>query len=383
MNIPFIPITTIGYFLALLALPMPLTAADNGKLVIVLDASNSMWGQTHGSHKITQARLGLETLLAQQPAQAAIGLITYGNRYKSDCHDISIAAKPGEQDIPSLLQHINGIAPYGRSPISASLEQAAALLGGEGNILLVSDGPESCQGDPCMTASRLKAEYPAMQIHVLSFGDALEPSPLHCLADSTGGQFALISEVSQLAQQLLPAAATPPATRQNTAVTDNTPATLTLSVGASGSDKNLTASYLIYTDTGEHVASLTARTEANQVLVPGKYQVNVLWRTTKQQTTLELAPGQNLSHHFDLGLMGKLYLAAVDAQQQPVEASYTLYSPKGDYLTEHLLKTQVSDTLPIGTYRIKANLGNESQETQLDINPSSEAVHTFQFRQGQ
>ncbi|MGB3916901.1 MAG: VWA domain-containing protein [Thiothrix litoralis] len=378
----FTKITTAGYLLALLTLPTTLVAADNGKLVIVLDASNSMWGQTNGFHKITQARLGLEALLAQQPAHAAIGLMTYGNRYKSDCNDISVVATPGEQDIPSLIQHINGIAPYGRSPISAALEQAANLLNGEGNIVLVSDGPESCQGDPCATAARLKADNPAVQIHVLSFENVASETSLHCLADNTGGHFALIGDASQLAQQLLPAPAPLPAP-ESTAGADNTPATLTLSASASGSDNNLTASYLIYTDKGEHVASLTARTEASQVLPPGKYQINVLWRTTKQQTTLELTPGQTLSQHFDLGVMGKLRLEALNAQQQPVDASFTLYSPTGDYLAEHLLKAQISDTLPIGTYRIKANLGAESQETQLAINPTGETVHTFQFRQAQ
>lgn len=120
---------------------LPLTPASAAeKLVIVLDASNSMWGQINSTPKVTLARNGLETLLAQQPAQAPIGLLAYGNRRKSDCTDINVIARPGERDMPSLLQTINGIAPYGRSPISAALEQAAGLLASTGNILLVSDG---------------------------------------------------------------------------------------------------------------------------------------------------------------------------------------------------------------------------------------------------
>ena len=363
-----------------------LAAADNSKLVIVLDASNSMWGQINGSHKIIQARLGLETLLAQQPERAAIGLVTYGNRDKSSCNDISIVAKPGEQTIPSLLKHIHGINPYGRSPISAALEQAANLLeGGSGNILLVSDGPERCQGDPCATAARLKAANPGMRIHVLSFAHGT--SSLSCLADNTGGKFALIANADQLAQQLLPSTtqlSPPPKPKAESPVAvDNTPATLSLSASASGSTENLIASYLIYTDQGNYVTSLTARSEATQALPPGKYRINLLWRTTKQQAILDLKPGQTFSHHFDLGPMGKLRLEALDAQQQPVEARFTLYSPAGDYLAEHLLKSQISDTLPIGTYRIKASVGNESQASLVEVTATQETVQTFHFRQGQ
>lgn len=379
MDVKFIRmIATAGLLLAALLLPLSLVAADTSKLVIVLDASNSMWGQANGSHKITLARAGLETLLAQQPANASVGLVTYGNRHKSDCTDISTLASPGEQDMPSLLQHINGIAPYGRSPISAALEQAVNLLEGVGNILLVSDGPESCQGDPCATAKRLKAANPSVQIHVLSFEDT-DTNSLRCLAENSGGQFALIGDANQLAQQLLPATAALQ-TADSAMATDSTPATLKLSAGASGGGEALMASYLIYTEQGDHVASLTARTEVDQPIPPGKYQIHMLWRTTKLEATLELAPGQTLSHHFDLGPMGKLRLEALDAQQQPLDANFTLYSPTGDYLAGHLLKSQVSDTLPVGIYRIKANVGDESQESQLEVTANTETAHTFQFR---
>lgn len=368
------------FALASLLLPLPLWAADSGKLVIVLDASNSMWGQVDSTHKVLLARSGLETLLAQQPADAAIGLVTYGNHHKSDCNDVSVVAKPGERDTPTLLQTINGIAPYGRSPISAALEQATRLLDGTGNILLVSDGPESCQANPCVTAAHLRAAHPDLRIHVLSFEDKQDSNSLRCVAEEGAGQFALIQDVSQLAAQLSQASTPTAAPDQRPAVADNTPGTLHLSAGASGSTDKLPASFLIYTASGDHVASFTARTEASQPVPPGDYRVNLLWRTTRLEQTLHVAAGQTVTQHFDLGTMGKLRLSAQDAQQQPVEANFTLYSPAGDYLAGHLLKAQVRDTLPVGTYRIKANLGDESQETQLEVSADSEVAHVFQFR---
>lgn len=289
MSKPIINRLKIRWFaLASLLLPLPLWAADSGKLVIVLDASNSMWGQVDSTHKVLLARSGLETLLAQQPADAAIGLVTYGNHHKSDCNDVSVVAKPGERDTPTLLQTINGIAPYGRSPISAALEQATRLLDGTGNILLVSDGPESCQANPCVTAAHLRTAHPDLRIHVLSFEDKQDSNSLRCVAEEGAGQFALIQDVNQLAAQLSQASTPTAAPDQRPAVADNTPGTLHLSAGASGS---------------------TARTEASQPVPPGDYRVNLLWRTTRLEQTLHVAAGQTVTQHFDLGTMGKLRLS--------------------------------------------------------------------------
>lgn len=371
------------YTVVILAL-MPLTPATAAeKLVIVLDASNSMWGQINATPKVTLARNGLETLLAQQPAQAPIGLLAYGNRRKSDCTDINVIARPGERDMPSLLQAINGIAPYGRSPISAALEQAAGLLAGTGNILLVSDGPESCDGDPCATAKHLKADNPGLRIHVLSFRGSSNNS-LHCLAENSGGQFALMQDAGQLAGQLLmQASATTngeaPKSGKADAPVDSTPGNLRLSAGAAGSTESLPASFLIYTADGDHVASFTARTEVSQPLPPGEYQVNMLWQADKQVQNIQVKPGLTLDQRFNLGFLGKLRLEAQNARQQAVDANFTLYSPTGEYLTEHLFKSRTSDILPSGTYRIKASIGDESQEARLDVTADAETTHVFQF----
>lgn len=364
---------------ALCAFPVSLMA-KTAETIVVLDASNSMWGQVDGAHKVTLARAGLADLLSQQANQNHTGLVTYGNQRKSDCADISIVARPGELDTPSLLQQINTIRPYGRSPISDALQQAAGLLAENGSILLVSDGPESCEGNPCAVASQLKAARPALQIHVLSFQDNGDAS-LRCVAENTGGRFQLIQDAAQLAAVLFSPNA--PASEKSATPAksvDNTPGILKLSAGASGDDNNLPASFLIYNRDGDHVASFTSRTEITQTLPPGDYQASMLWRSTKLTQKLTLAPGQTIDHRFDLGDMGTLRLEALDAQQQPVDANFTLYAPDGDYLGEYLLKPRVDELLPAGTYRIKANAGAESQETRLEVSANQETSHAFRFR---
>lgn len=369
---------TISFVIAIMAgaTPVhPLAAGPTG-LVIVLDASNSMWGKAGDTHKIVLARNGLHTLLMQQPETSAIGLVTYGNHRKSACNDINVIASPGEMDAPALSQKINSIAPYGRSPISAALGQAANLLDGSGDILLVSDGPESCGGDPCATAEHLKTTHPDIHIHVLSLQDT-ENSSLRCLAETSGGRFARIQDAGQFAGQLRQTLQT---TEQTHATPpDKTSGILRLSAGANGHETNLPASFLIYSGDGDYITEFTARTEASQPLPPGDYQVSMLWKTIKQVKTIHINPGQTIDQHFDLGPMGTLLLEAQGSQQQAVDANFTLYSPADDYLSGHLFKSKISDTLPIGSYRIKASFGKETQEARLEVTADAETSHTFQF----
>ena len=57
-------------------------------LLLILDASGSMWQKVEGEFKIVVARKVLKGLLGELPADSKVGLIAYGHRKKSDCADI-------------------------------------------------------------------------------------------------------------------------------------------------------------------------------------------------------------------------------------------------------------------------------------------------------
>lgn len=362
---------------SLLAFPTLATANDN--LIIVLDASNSMWGKINDKHKIELARSSLATLLDKQPENASIGLIAYGNQRKSDCHDINVLAKPGENTPSDLLKQATGIMPLGRSPISAAIQQAASR---GNNILLISDGQESCDADPCATVKELKDKNPALRIQVLGFRDD-QDSQLKCIAANSGGSFAIASNTPAVTNLLnsLPAQET----ATNTAADDkssttSTPATLQLSIGASNDPENLPASFLIYDTEDRHITNFTAQTQVSHSIPAGTYRVDALWGEIKHTQTLTLAPGKTTSYRFDLGPTGKLSLQAQDAQQKPVDANFTFYSANGNYFSDRLLKSQIKEKLPIGSYRIKASVGEQSQESTVEITATAETSHTFTFK---
>ena len=61
--------------IALFLLCLPNLAAADGRTIIVLDASGSMWGQIDGKPKLEIAREALAEVLKTIPAETELGLI--------------------------------------------------------------------------------------------------------------------------------------------------------------------------------------------------------------------------------------------------------------------------------------------------------------------
>ena len=146
-------------------------AAD--KTMIVLDASGSMWGQIDGRSKIDIARETLGTVLKSVPVGTELGLMVYGHREKGSCSDIELAVPPGAGTEGAITAFVNGINPKGKTPLSQSVEQAADILKyteEKATVVLVTDGLETCEADPCALASALEKKGVDFTTHVVGFG---------------------------------------------------------------------------------------------------------------------------------------------------------------------------------------------------------------------
>ncbi|MBN7818276.1 vWA domain-containing protein [Bowmanella yangjiangensis] len=175
----------------------PLAFADDkppleAPTAIVIDVSNSMWGQVQGTAKIDSARSALQRMLEDWPQNRPLSLWAYGHRVKSSCDDIEQIASPGEPNSAALQDKINRLTPKGRTPLTAAVEQAASAMQGQGGtVILLTDGIESCERDPCTLAATLKAQGIEFTAHVVGFDIQKEAdkAQLSCLASSTGGRY--------------------------------------------------------------------------------------------------------------------------------------------------------------------------------------------------
>ncbi|MBV7410056.1 VWA domain-containing protein [Maritimibacter sp. DP1N21-5] len=188
-------------------------ATERPQAILVLDASGSMWGQIDGVNKIVIARDVVTNLLGTLPEDQALGLVAYGHRTKGDCGDIELLAEPGA-DRAAIADAVNALNPKGKTPLSAAVVQAAeALKYSEeaATVILVSDGIETCDFDPCEVGRQLETTGVNFTAHVIGFdvADAETRAQLQCLADETGGSFRTASDAGELAQALTEVATAP------------------------------------------------------------------------------------------------------------------------------------------------------------------------------
>ena len=162
--------------------------------LLILDASGSMWGQVEGETKIVAARKAVDTILARWKPGDRLGLMAYGHRSKGDCRDIELVVPVGPVDAEAIRGAVQRLNPRGKTPISASLRQAAGILKHTENkatVILVSDGIETCDPDPCIAAAELKKTGIGFTAHVVGFDitDPLARTQLQCIARATGGVY--------------------------------------------------------------------------------------------------------------------------------------------------------------------------------------------------
>ena len=178
-----------------------------GDVMIVFDASNSMWGQIDGVAKIEIAREVMGDLLADWDPDTNIGLIAYGHRRADDCSDIETIIPPGPLDANAFTAAVNSLTPRGRTPLTDAVEQAARVLSyrdNPGTVILISDGIESCDRDPCAAARLLEENGINFTAHVIGFGLQADQdtTTLSCLANETGGLFLTADNAAELGAAL-------------------------------------------------------------------------------------------------------------------------------------------------------------------------------------
>jgi Ca-activated chloride channel family protein len=192
--------------LSMAMVPAGTPAGDGPRaILLILDCSGSMWGKVDGQPKITLARQVTRELMAEIPSTVKVGLMAYGHRRKGDCQDIELIGGPGSP-VPSLDLAASGLTARGKTPITESLVKAGELLAsldGENTLVLVSDGLETCGGDPCRTAGTLRAGNAALVIHVVGFDvSQSEAAQLRCIADNGGGRYFQAGNLAELKRAL-------------------------------------------------------------------------------------------------------------------------------------------------------------------------------------
>jgi len=302
---PLIPVRRLLFifalsFLAFAAQAQQKPAAD---LLLILDASGSMWGRAGGEIKIATARKVLKDLASQLPAASQVGLVAYGHRSEGDCADIETVVPMGPLNAANLVGKVEAINPKGKTPLTQSIDHALAAAKGRDKpttIVLLSDGLETCSGNPCAVVRKAKESGVNFLLHVIGFDLGKENvAPLECAAQAGGGFYFPAANASELSAAL----------EQAVAVTEEAGASV-LSVKAvlNGQLKDVSIG-VIDTHTGKQIAGgrtyEAAETNPRLLRLPsGTYdvQVRALGLTGDPQQNFKgvtLAKGQTVERIVD------------------------------------------------------------------------------------
>jgi Ca-activated chloride channel family protein len=195
----------------------PQDAPPAAQSMLVLDASGSMWGRIGGKPKIEIAREAVASMLEDWPAQQQLGLMVYGHRSKGDCADIELLKAPAAVDKADFQKAVNALQPKGMTPLTAAVRLAAEQLKfseQKATVILVSDGEETCQADPCALGQELEKLGVDFTAHVVGFDidkNAKAKAQLQCLARSTGGRYLDARDAGELNKALREVAQAPAA----------------------------------------------------------------------------------------------------------------------------------------------------------------------------
>ena len=210
------PLVTAGLAALTLSLAAPTLAQERQNTILVLDASGSMWGQIDGVNKITIAREVVADILSDFSADQNLGFVTYGHRERGQCSDIETVVAPAPGTADEIARIVNELNPRGMTPMTdAVIAAAQALRHTEqaATVILVSDGIETCNPDPCAAARALEAAGVDFTAHVIGFdvrGEAEALMQMQCIAEETGGRFLTADNARELTDALREVTAAPP-----------------------------------------------------------------------------------------------------------------------------------------------------------------------------
>ncbi|MBZ9737263.1 VWA domain-containing protein [Mesorhizobium sp. CA18] len=198
---------------ALLLLSMTSFGFAANKVIIILDASGSMWAQIDGKPKLEIARESLRTVLQSVPADDEIGFMAYGHRTKGSCDDIELIVPPQAGSASAISSAADSMKFLGKTPLTAAVKQAAEALKyteDKATVVLITDGLETCGGDPCALGKELKESGVDFTADVVGFGlTADEGKQIACLAENTGGKYIQASDEKALQEALVETVAAP------------------------------------------------------------------------------------------------------------------------------------------------------------------------------
>lgn len=184
-------------------------SGDVTDFAILLDCSGSMMEHTpDGKPKMAVAKTVVADLVQKIPDGLRLSFIIYGHTKENPCEAVQVVREMSPIDAAGkaeLVAFIKKLQPVGATPIALALRAAEKELTRNDaacGLVLVSDGKESCKGDPAAEAAALaKNGKLTFGINVIGFDvKADERAALEEIAEAGHGQYLNAESASELTE---------------------------------------------------------------------------------------------------------------------------------------------------------------------------------------
>lgn len=166
--------------------PQPTT-----RILFLLDASGSMLAKWENSDRMNIAKGLLANLVdsLQTYEKVEVALRVYGHQFgreRNDCKDTKLEVPFAANNAELIKNKLRQIVPRGNTPITYSLQQTAGDFPEDKQtrnvVILITDGLESCGGDPCATSLALQKKRIFLRPFVIGIGiDPRYEQQLSCI----------------------------------------------------------------------------------------------------------------------------------------------------------------------------------------------------------
>lgn len=183
---------------------------DQVNIMIILDASGSMANKADGKPMMDIAKASIRDFVSDIPAGANVGLRVFGiEGDKPEDSKSTLLFEIQPMNTAAFNKAIDPLNPKGWTPIALTLEDAGkdlAAYPGEKNtnlVYLVSDGMETCGGDPVAAAKALTSSGVQAVVNVIGFNVDMDAQrQLKAVAEAGGGLYANAGNQDQLSKAL-------------------------------------------------------------------------------------------------------------------------------------------------------------------------------------
>ena len=167
--------------------------SPTSRILFIFDASQSMYGTWGENKKINIARKYLIQLIdsLEKTPNIQMALRVYGHQSPvppQDCSDTKLEIPFSDRNASKIRQKLRYIIPKGTTPIANSLKLAANDFPPCENcrniIILITDGIEACDGDPCQASLDLQKKGIVLKPFVIGIGiDPNFENTFECVGD--------------------------------------------------------------------------------------------------------------------------------------------------------------------------------------------------------